>query len=162
MVSLRDFDDEDIPILVKILNNTAVTQYLSSKIPTPYTEQDASWWVNEGSKGDLIKGILYNGELVGCIGVNRGLFEYSKSGELGYWLAADYWRKGIATEAISQLLDYTFEHTEIVRVFASVFSANTGSMQLLLKQGFKQEAVLEKGIFKDGEFYNNHIFAKLK
>ncbi|MEP4890706.1 MAG: GNAT family protein [Aliiglaciecola sp.] len=162
MVLLRDFSENDIQSLVSILNNDAVTQFLSSKIPSPYTKEDALWWVREGSKGDLIKAICFNGILVGCVGVNRGEFEYQKSGEIGYWLARDYWRKGITFAAIQQLSDFVFSNTDIIRLFASVFSGNNPSMQLLLKLGFKQEAVLENAIFKNGHFYNNHIFAKLR
>jgi RimJ/RimL family protein N-acetyltransferase len=46
--------------------------------------------------------------------------------------------------------------------FAPVFSGNAASIGLLLKCGFTQEAVLQKAFFKNGQFYNNHIFAKLR
>lgn len=162
MVSLRDFTDNDIDSLVTILNNESVTQFLSTKIPSPYTPEDAKWWVSEGSKGDLIKGISVNGQLAGCIGVTRGEFEYQKSGEVGYWVAQEFWRKGIASLALMQMSDYVFSNTDIVRLFASVFSGNAASMGLLLNCGFTQEAVLQKAIYKNGQFYNNHIFAKLR
>jgi RimJ/RimL family protein N-acetyltransferase len=159
---LRDFTEQDIGRLTHILNDESVTQFLSTKIASPYTNEDATWWANEGSKTGLIKAISFNGVLVGCIGVYRGEFEYQKSGEIGYWLDKEYWRKGIATFAIQQLSELVFSHTDIVRLFASVFSGNEASMKLLLKSGFKQEAVLEKAIFKNGTFFNNHIFAKLR
>lgn len=162
MVSLRDFTENDVEKLVTILNNESVTQFLSSKIPSPYTHQDAIWWVNEGSKSELIKAISYKGEMVGCIGIYHGEFEYQKSGEIGYWLAQQYWRKGITLNAINQLVDYVFNNTGIVRLSAPVFSGNNPSMQLLLKAGFKEDAVLEKAIFKNGQYYNSHIFSKLR
>ncbi len=162
MILLREFTQNDTERLVAILNDDSVTQFLSTKIPSPYTKEDALWWANEGSKSDLIKAISFNGILVGCIGVNRGEFEYQRSGEIGYWLSKEYWRQGITSVAITQMLEYVFSNTDIVRVFASVFSGNNPSMQLLIKSGFKQEAVLQNAIFKNGQFYNNHIFVKLK
>jgi len=162
VILLRNFSENDTESLVAILNDDSVTQFLSTKIPSPYTKQDALWWVNEGSKGELIKAISFNGILVGCIGVNRGEFEYQRSGEIGYWLAKEYWRQGITSIAISQMSEYVFSNTDIVRIFASVFSDNNPSMQVLLRSGFKQEAVLQKAIFKNGQFYNNHIFVKLR
>ena len=162
MILLRDFTENDIGRLTLILNDVSVTQFLSTKIASPYTKENALWWINEGSKGDLIKAISFNGIVVGCIGVNRGDFEYQKTGEIGYWLDKEYWRKGIASAAIQQISELVFSNTDIVRLFASVFSGNEASMQLLLKSGFKQEAVLENAIFKNGSFFNNHIFAKLK
>jgi len=162
VILLRDFTENDIGRLTLILNDVSVTQFLSTKIASPYTKENALWWINEGSKGDLIKAISFNGIVVGCIGVNRGDFEYQKTGEIGYWLDKEYWRKGIASAAIQQISELVFSNTDIVRLFASVFSGNEASMQLLLKSGFKQEAVLENAIFKNGSFFNNHIFAKLK
>ena len=97
MVTLRDFIESDAEQLVAILNDSDVTQYLSTKVPSPYNNADALWWINEGSRGSLIKAIVYNNKLIGCIGLNRGEFEYNRSGEIGYWLAKDYWRQGINT-----------------------------------------------------------------
>jgi RimJ/RimL family protein N-acetyltransferase len=161
-VTLRDFRLSDKEKLIKVLNNPLVTQYLSSKIPCPYTKQDALWWINEGSRQGFVKAICYEEKFVGCIGVNPGEFEYQYCGELGYWLDSDYWRKGITSEAISLLVDDVFSNTNIVRIFASVFSSNIASKQLLLKSGFFPEAVLKTAIFKNGKFYDNHLFTKLK
>lgn len=162
MIDLRDFRQEDIEPLVIILNDPDVTQYLSTKIPQPYTQDDALWWVNEGSKLGYIKAITLDGVLVGCIGVNRGEFEYSRSGEIGYWLAKPYWRQGITSLAIGRMLDFVFTQTDIERIFAAVFSDNQPSMRLLLKSGFSQEAVLQKAIYKNGHFYHSHIFTFLR
>jgi RimJ/RimL family protein N-acetyltransferase len=162
LVTLRDFIESDAEQLVAILNDSDVTQYLSTKIPSPYSNADALWWINEGSRGSLIKAIVFNNKLIGCIGVNRGEFEYNRSGEIGYWLAKDYWRQGITSSAIKQIIDMTFTQTDIIRVFASVFSNNIASMQLLLKSGFEQEAILRNTIFKNKQFYDNHIFVIFK
>ncbi|WP_372621712.1 GNAT family N-acetyltransferase [Alteromonas stellipolaris] len=161
MVTLRNFNDNDIDRLVHILNDEVVTEFLSTKIPYPYTSADAAWWVNEGSQSGIIKAISYDDVLVGCIGVNRGQFEYERSGEIGYWLDKQYWRKGITSEAIRQMTDFVFAHTNIVRIFGAVFAGNHASMQLLLKSGFNEEAILKKAIYKNGRFYDKHVFAKL-
>ena len=162
MIELREFQIEDLDKLVVYLNECAVTQYLTTRIPSPYTEEDAHWWITQGSKKDIMRAITYNNAFVGCIGVNRGEFENIRSGEIGYWIARDYWRKGIGLFAINQMTQVVFSTTDIVRLHASVFSGNQPSMQLLLKSGFEQEAILRKAIFKDGQFYDNHVFALLK
>ncbi|WP_448548815.1 GNAT family N-acetyltransferase [Thalassotalea fusca] len=162
MITLREFKQEDTSDLVQILNNANVTKFLSAKIPTPYTEQDAQWWITTGSQIGITRAIEYQGQLVGCISVDRGEFEYSRSGELGYWIAQDYWRKGIATRAINEFTSYIFENTDIVRVFAAVFSANTPSANVLKKCGYSLEAIHKQAMFKSNKFYDNHIYCKLK
>ena len=75
MIELRPFIEEDIPQITKVLNDPEVVKYLSSKIPYPYTEEDAHWWVIEGSQSGYIRAIVKDGLMVGCIGVNQGDFE---------------------------------------------------------------------------------------
>ncbi len=161
MIRLREFQQKDSNALVAILNDNSVVRYLSSKIPYPYTEQDANWWISEGSKTGIIKAIELDGKCIGCIGVTPGEFEYSRNGEIGYWLAKEYWGKGIMKAAVGQLCQSVFESSEIVRIFAVVFADNQASKRVLLKSGFEQEAVLHKAIYKNEQFYDKYIFTKL-
>lgn len=162
MITLRPFIKDDIPQLITILNDKDVVRYLSSKIPYPYTEKDANWWINEGSQSGFIRAIVKDGLMVGCIGVNQGDFEYSRSGEIGYWLSKDHWRQGITREAILQITEYVFSDTNIVRIFASVFSQNQASMNLLDSTGFIREGILRKAIYKNGEYFDNHVYSLIK
>lgn len=159
---LREFVERDRDRMFDILNDPEVTKFLSSKIPTPYTLQDANWWIDEGSKLGYIKAIEINGILVGCIGVNQGDFEYHRSGEIGYWLDRQYWNNGIMTKAVYEVVATIFNTTDMTRIFASVFSGNTGSMKLLKKCGFEEEGVHSDAIFKGQVFYDNHVFAVRK
>lgn len=158
MIILRDFNEGDTEPLLSILNNQEVIKYLSSKIPAPYTLEDAKWWISTGSRMGIVKAIDLNGSLIGCIGVEKGEFEYQRSAEIGYWIAKDYWRQGIATQAIKEMTSLIFNTTDVVRLFASIFSENIASMRVLSKCGFELEAIHAKAIFKNGKFYNNHIF----
>ncbi len=162
MITLRNFNEGDTELLLSILNDQEVVKYLSSKIPTPYTPEDAKWWVSTGSKMGIVKAIDLNGSLVGCIGAEKGEYEYQRSAEIGYWIAKDYWSQGIATQAINEITSLVFNTTDIVRLFASIFSQNTASMRVLDKCGFELEAVHNKAIYKNDEFYNNHVFSLLK
>ena len=162
MITIRDFNEGDTVQLLSILNDPEVVKYLSSKIPSPYALEDAQWWISTGSKVGIVKAIEFNGSLVGCIGAERGEFEYIRSAEIGYWIAKDYWRQGIASQAIDEIILLVFKTTNIIRLFASVFSQNTASMYVLEKCGFELESVHKKAIFKNDEFYNNHLFSLLK
>lgn len=162
MLTLRSFQQQDMERLVFILNEPDVVRYLSSKIPTPYTVEDAQWWISTGSQMGIVQAIELNGMLVGCIGADRGEFEYNRSAEIGYWIASDFWRQGIATQALNQFVPHVFDTTDIVRLFASVFSENIASMKVLTKCHFAHEATHKKAIFKDGKFYDDHIYSILK
>lgn len=166
MITLRDFQPHDAPHIIKTLNDEQVTRYLSSKIPFPYTQSDADWWINQGSKNGVIdatvKAIVVNGQFAGCIGITPGEFEYSRSGEIGYWLNKAYWGQGIITRAITLICEEAFAQSNLNRIFGTVFAGNTGSMKALTNNGFEAEAVLKQAVYKNGVFYNSHIFSKLK
>jgi len=100
-------------------------------------------------------------EFAGVIGVSVGEYQHSRCAELGYWLGEEYWGKGIASDSLTQMTEYIFSSTKIVRLFAPVFDPNKASMRVLEKCGYKLEGVLEKGIFKNGEFFNEHMFARV-
>ncbi|WHI46983.1 GNAT family N-acetyltransferase [Microbulbifer sp. VAAF005] len=149
MVKLRDLTKRDEPLLVEYLNNTLVLEYLSSRIPYPYTAEDAAWWVEVGSKEvGIVKAIECDGVLCGVISMYKQEFEHSHSGEIGYWIAKEYWGKGIATEALMRFSSDIFSSGKVVRLFASVFSGNDGSVRVLQKAGFDLEGVLNCSVRK--------------
>ncbi|TGE76113.1 GNAT family N-acetyltransferase [Pseudoalteromonas sp. KS88] len=161
ILNLRKFKTGDQALLVQYLNDADVAQYLSTKIPFPYTQEDASWWIETGSQAGAIYAIEKDGLFIGCISAIAGQFEYSKSAEVGYWLAKDYWGQGIVTHALMLLLKEVKVKTDIVRLHAVVFEGNAASSKVLLKSGFVHEALLEKAIFKDGCFFNANLYGKI-
>ncbi|MCF6209368.1 MAG: GNAT family N-acetyltransferase [Gammaproteobacteria bacterium] len=161
MIELRDFEQRDIEVLGKLLNNKNVTQYLTTRIAQPYTTQDAEWWVNTGSKAGIAKAIDVDGTLVGVISITIGDYENARSAEIGYWLGEDYWEEGIATKAVDKMTNYVFSNSEIVRLFAPVFAPNKESMHVLEKCGYIKEGIFKKSIFKGGKYLDEHIFAKI-
>jgi RimJ/RimL family protein N-acetyltransferase len=160
-VILRDFGKNDIESLVLYLNNKNVTKYLTSRIPQPYSIDDAKWWVITGSKEGITKAVEVNGKFVGSIGATAGEFESNRSAEIGYWLEENSWGKGIASEAVIKMTEYVFANTNIVRLYAPVFSPNKASMRVLEKCGYQLEGVLRKAIFKNGIFLDEHLYAKI-
>jgi ribosomal-protein-alanine N-acetyltransferase len=163
MIKLRGMESEDKNLLIRYLNNQDVVRFLSSKIPQPYTDQDAEWWVEVGSKqGGTVRAIEYHGLFCGVIGAVRQHFEYSHCAEIGYWLGREYWGKGIATEAVIKLTQLVFADSKLQRLYAPVFSANKASMRVLEKAGYKLEGIFEKAICKNGEYFNEHRFVKLR
>ena len=59
-------------------------------------------------------------------------------GELmpGYYIAEEYWGKGIMTDAVKQICEYVFKNSDILRIYAEPFAYNIGSCRVLEKQVF--------------------------
>lgn len=159
-VILRDFSKKDIEAIHLLLNDADVARYLSSKIPFPYTIEDAKWWVATGSKQGINKAIEFQGKFVGVVGAVPGAFEYERSAEIGYWLGKEYWGHGIAVRALTQMTDLVFSSTNIVRLYATVCAPNTASARVLEKCGYYRESVQKNAIYKHGELFDAYVYAR--
>ncbi|MDR7088333.1 GNAT family N-acetyltransferase [Cellvibrio fibrivorans] len=161
MLELRKFEQKDEALLVSYLNDETQTHFLSARLPQPYTNEAAQWWVNTGSKIGVVYAIIHNGIFVGSISAIPGEFEKQKTAEIGYWVAKPYWGKGIASEALQKFTDFLFQNTDFIRLNASVFEGNLASANVLQKCGYKLEAVLEKAIYKNGMVFNEMLYSKI-
>lgn len=164
MVTLRNYQESDKSILAKLANNQAVSRYLTSTFPFPYTVQDADWWINTGAQtqGATNQAIEFNGQFVGSIGVAPQEGWKSHSAEIGYWIGQPYWRKGIATLALEQMTRIAFARLNFQKLFATVLYPNTASIRVLEKCGYRREGTLTREVFKDGSYFDVFHYAKLR
>ncbi|CAI3802106.1 GNAT family N-acetyltransferase [Rheinheimera sp. MM224] len=163
MIELRELKSDDREWLVRYLNNEQLVRYLASRIPQPYRFEDASWWVEVGSKeGAFVRAISFNGAFCGVIGVYTKEAEYAHVAELGYWVAQEYWNQGIASKAVADFTKLVFATTGIQRIYAVVSAPNKASIQVMHKAGYSLEGILKQAVQKQGQFYDEHLFAKIR
>ena len=62
---------------------------------------------------------------------------HKRTAELGYYIAQEYWGKGIMTEAVKQICEYVFGSSDIIRIYAEPFAHNSASCRVLEKAGFQ-------------------------
>lgn len=162
MIKLRELQIDDREWLVRYLNNEWVVRYLSSRIPQPYTFNDANWWVEIGSKQSaLVKAITLDEVFCGVVGIYLQEAEYSDA-ELGYWVAEDYWNRGIATRAVTEFTSLVFSTTRIQRIYNPVSAPNLASIKVMEKTGYNLERIVNKAAQHNGHFYDEHLFAKVR
>jgi RimJ/RimL family protein N-acetyltransferase len=161
---IRNFKMSDKASIAKHANNRKIWRNVRNAFPHPYTETNAEQWISSilEEKVKTKFAIVVDGKAVGGIGVEKKDDIYSQTMEFGYWIGEEYWNKGIITEAIQVIADYAFDEFDIMRLEAHVYHWNIGSMRALEKAGFEKEAILKKRVFKDGEYVDEHVFAKLK
>lgn len=151
-VVLRRLNEQDAPVLARLLNNKKIWDNVRDKIPFPYTEQDAKEFIGwcQAEDPPMTFGIEYNGQLAGCIGLLKQEDVYRLSAEIGYWIGEPFWNNGIATEATRLMVDYGFKELKLVKIFTGVFDFNKAFQRVLEKVGFKLECVSEKALIKNG------------
>ena len=55
---------------------------------------------------------------------------------MGYWVGADYWGQGFATEAVGGLLNFAYLQIRPLVVVANIYKENLVSSKVLRKLGF--------------------------
>ena len=160
---LRKWSEADLNSLTKYANNWNVAKWLTNGFPHPYTQEDGKAYLSMIANDNPLKvfAIEVGGEAVGSIGIFPQSDIHEKNAEMGYWLAEEYWGQGIMPKVIQEIVEYGFRTFDIIRIFARPFSTNLKSQRVLEKAGFTLEARLKKALFKNGEFLDELIYAKL-
>ena len=101
------------------------------------------------------------GEFIGTVGLNNLNVEAKKS-EIGYELHPAFWRKGLAKEAVVEVLRYAFEELGLYRMGAVTYPANDVSSGMLKGLGFQQEGMLRGYLYQRGKSHDALIFSLLE
>ena len=159
---LRPIERKDKKSLAKHANNKKISDNLRDRFPHPYTEEDAEWFINFVlSDNDPVKVFVIeiNKEAAGVISVFPDEDIYRLNAEIGYWLGEEHWGKGIMTAVLKTTVKYAFENLAIKRIYATPFVSTTGSIKILEKAGFIQEAIIRKGAVKNNQVLDYHIYS---
>jgi len=118
----------------RIAENTA-------RIPHPYKRADADDWIasaNLRADEETYLITLADGTIIGACG-----FDMREDGvpDVGYWLGAEYWGKGYATEAVRALIDRAFGDLEYEALHSGARVTNPASRHVLEKCGFQWTGV---------------------
>lgn len=152
--------------LAKALNNKKILDNLRDGLPYPYTENDAKEFItsmlNANNNEVFAFAIVYDGKCIGSIGVFRQSNIHCRTAELGYYVAEEYWGKGIMTQAVKEICDYVFNNSDIIRIFAEPFAHNIASQRVLENNCFSFEGILKNNAYKNGRVVDMKMYAKVK
>ena len=161
--TLRKWRLTDAKELSAALNNRKMLNNLRDGLPFPYTEQDARDYIiamlSANEQDTFAYAITLEDHVIGSIGAFRQGNIHRQTAELGYYLAEEYWGRGIMTDAIQQLCGTIFETTDILRIYAEPFSYNTGSRRALEKAGFQYEGLMKNNAVKNGKVVDMALYS---
>ncbi len=128
----------DVKAIAAIANDHRIAENLR-RLPHPYRVKDAETFVGSLARSrERVFLIEHDDDVIGVVGLD---FTQGSAPELGYWLGANYWGKGFATEAARAAIDHAFEEFDADRVQASARVTNPASRHLLEKCGFQWTGV---------------------
>ncbi|TLP70691.1 GNAT family N-acetyltransferase [Nesterenkonia sphaerica] len=162
---LRPHQESDAAPLQRIYSQTEVARYL---LDDPWSEMEAEQRVQQRlsqtgldqDNGALALVIEHDGTVIGDVLLWLTNPEH-RVAEIGWVMDPAYGGQGLATEAVSTVLDIGLEHYALHRVAAQMDARNTASSRLAERIGMRHEAHLRQDWWSKGEWTDTLIYGVL-
>lgn len=119
---IKKWEMSDAKDLAIALSNKKIQDNLRDGLPYPYTEQDGVDYISAILSADenetFAFAITVDSKVVGSISVFCQRNIHRHTAELGYYIAEEYWGRGIMTDAVKQICEYVFSKSDIIRIYA--------------------------------------------
>jgi 8-oxo-dGTP diphosphatase len=143
-LTLRPLQTSDAEALHRLINDWEVTRTLAV-VPFPYPRPLADEWIASTASA-LAEGTGYSLAITGHEGAQEHLIgvvslqrdRQGRGARLGYWVGRRYWGHGVATEAATRLVRWSFANLDVDRIEANVATDNPASSAVLRRIGFRQ------------------------
>jgi RimJ/RimL family protein N-acetyltransferase len=140
-LTLRPFAAADAPMVQALCGNWNVARMLAA-IPYPYPDGLAEAWIaghpDRRARGEqYVFAIEHGGALIGAVGLERRKDTPEGSYELGYWIAEEWWGRGLASEAAARIVRFALDDLGVTRLTSGHFDENPASGRVLEKCGFR-------------------------
>ena len=151
-VHLRTIEKDDIPRYSKWINDLEVVDCLEYYRPRPMAEIEL--WFNKQLNKDCTQAfaIELNGKHIGFCQLEH-IRWHSRQAELFILIGAkEYWNKGLGTDAIKALLNYSFRELNLHRIYIRIIASNKRAIRCCEKCGFVEEGVERETRFRHGRY----------
>ena len=129
-VRLREVTDADVPLFFAHQQDDGA-YWMAAFAPRRDREAFTAHWDRIRTDGmGRTKTILVDGQVAG--NMLQWIDADSGRPEVGYWIASEFWGRGVATQALSAFLEEIDERP----IYAHVAADNIGSRRVLEKCGF--------------------------
>lgn len=119
--------------------------------------------LTKSGEGDHILVAVIDGEVIGVIGLHTSSRpRVNHKGEIGMMVRDDWQGKGVGVAMMRAVIDLAEKWLNLARIELTVFTDNEPAIALYRKFGFEIEGTLRKYAFRDGEFVDAYVMARIK
>lgn len=166
-IKLRDLMLSDAERYLEMMQNPDVVQYLSDEdVPTDHeqTINEIKFWGGLFYRKMSVFWAIAESDsdkFMGTIGFNSWNIS-NRRAEISYDLMQEYWRNGIMSRALQNVIIFAFKQMNVYRIEARTMLGNEASKKLLEKVGFKHEGVMRGYRIIRGEPADVHIYSLIR
>lgn len=163
-VGLRPVEEQDLPLLVRWRNDPRTRANFLTPCLLSLGSQK-KWYEGLSKDPTRIQFMivrLEDNKPIGTIGLSR--IDYrNQSAENGPLLIDPSERdRGLALDAARTTVRYIFKELNLHRITLQVYAFNTASLRMVMRVGMRQEGVLRKAAFVNGEFQDVILLGLLR
>jgi RimJ/RimL family protein N-acetyltransferase len=164
---LRHFRDADLALFMAYRNDPEVARYqgwegISEPEARAFLQEQKE--VQPGVPGQWFQiavELKATGMLVGDCALKIEEHD-ERQAEIGYTLSRAYQGRGIASEAVSCVLEYAFVTLGLHRVIAITDCENVASVALLERLGLRREGHFRQNVWFKGKWGDEYLYAMLQ
>lgn len=156
-VYLRGIERQDLPNLVRWMNDPEVTHFLFMGDKPAHLELVTEEWEKQIRSHDEVAFAIADSKkdkMVGWTGLYR-INWISRHAEYRVFIGDKVcWNKGLGTEIAGLLIRYGFEKLNLNKIWLGVNTTHKGAVCSYEKAGFVREGVLRQEIFRNNQYYD--------
>lgn len=139
-----------------IIKNTTILEYLHSQNKEDYDIESAESFLKKKSEDSQVFTIWSNkneNKFIGMVGIHN-INKYNQHAEIGYWIGKNNRGCGYVTEALIEIMRYSFLDLNLHKLYAHAYDFNEVSNKVLLNVGFKKIGTKQDEVFRDNQFFD--------
>lgn len=163
---LKKFEETDAQDLFLLRSNDECMKYIGK--PTHKSIDESidfikvkNIGITEGKRIDWAIFFKPEQKIIGSISIHR-IDTKNHRGEVGYMLHPTYWKQGIISEAIHEVIKFGFNTLNLHSFEALIDKNNDASIAVLTKFKFVKEAHFKENYFFNNEFIDTLVYSLLK
>jgi [ribosomal protein S5]-alanine N-acetyltransferase len=160
------------PLTVDDAHELAALYVVNRDFLAPFEPaRDEDFFTAEGQRARLDRpagveswrwAILDGGEIAGLITLSDVLRGALQLANLGYWVDRGRNGKGLASQAVAEVVAFAFGEAELHRVEAGTLPDNVASQRVLEKNGFERFGLAHKLLLIEGEWRDHVLYERIK
>lgn len=162
-VFLREFGADDLDAVMTVVGDDRVTESLSFDTRSRELATGMLNGIMSRAKQEPRNEyyLAINTSENGLVGFARLGLSGVQAAKLGGAVAADYWGRGYATDAVRTLMDFGFRELKLHRISAAMGPDNTASIAIVGRLGMTYEGRIRDHVYTNGQWRDSLLYSVL-
>jgi RimJ/RimL family protein N-acetyltransferase len=151
--------------LLAVVGDEAVERF--TLLPTGADAAFVERWIaryeegwEDGTRAGFVARAVSDGALVAFAAIVK-LDLDAQEGEIGYLVVPAARGRGVATRAVQLLTRWGFDELGLERLELLIATANTASVRVAERSGYRLDGVLRNAYFKEGRRFDTGVWSRL-